>query len=112
MVERHQHRGGVRRAAAKAAAHRDAFAQRDVGAEGAATRRRQRMGRPDREVVGSGHPSRTGDRSEEHTSELQSLMRISYAVYCLKNKLYTNPIVRSHAYQPCMTLYCYFYSTF
>src|SRR3546814_1412350 len=31
-------------------------------------------------------------RSEEHTSELQSLMRISYAVFCLKkkNKLYTN----------------------
>src|SRR3546814_3996623 len=27
-----------------------------------------------------------GDRSEEHTSELQSLMRISYAVFCLKNK--------------------------
>src|SRR3546814_9238366 len=26
------------------------------------------------------------DRSEEHTSELQSLMRISYAVCCLKNK--------------------------
>src|SRR3546814_2008500 len=25
-----------------------------------------------------------GDRSEEHTSELQSLMRISYAVFCLK----------------------------
>src|SRR3546814_2986823 len=25
-------------------------------------------------------------RSEEHTSELQSLMRISYAVFCLKNK--------------------------
>src|SRR3546814_4192980 len=34
------------------------------------------------------------DRSEEHTSELQSLMRISYAVFCLKkkttNKLYTH----------------------
>src|SRR3546814_5055182 len=28
----------------------------------------------------------TGDRSEEHTSELQSLMRISYAVFCLKKK--------------------------
>src|SRR3546814_9169489 len=28
----------------------------------------------------------TPDRSEEHTSELQSLMRISYAVFCLKNK--------------------------
>src|SRR3546814_4210750 len=27
------------------------------------------------------------DRSEEHTSELQSLMRISYAVFCLKKKI-------------------------
>src|SRR3546814_14038263 len=31
-------------------------------------------------------PSRCADRSEEHTSELQSLMRISYAVFCLKKK--------------------------
>src|SRR3546814_9436986 len=31
-----------------------------------------------------------GVRSEEHTSELQSLMRISYAVFCLKKKTYTN----------------------
>src|SRR3546814_13168032 len=29
-------------------------------------------------------------RSEEHTSELQSLMRISYAVFCLKKKKYRN----------------------
>src|SRR3546814_4133556 len=29
------------------------------------------------------------DRSEEHTSELQSLMRISYAVFCLKKKITT-----------------------
>src|SRR3546814_4505826 len=28
-----------------------------------------------------------GSRSEEHTSELQSLMRISYAVFCLKKKM-------------------------
>src|SRR3546814_4475680 len=28
------------------------------------------------------------DRSEEHTSELQSLMRISYAVFCLKKKIF------------------------
>src|SRR3546814_1167841 len=28
-----------------------------------------------------------GGRSEEHTSELQSLMRISYAVFCLKKKI-------------------------
>src|SRR3546814_9934658 len=31
-----------------------------------------------------------GRRSEEHTSELQSLMRISYAVFCLKKKNNTN----------------------
>src|SRR3546814_5985615 len=30
-------------------------------------------------------------RSEEHTSELQSLMRISYAVFCLKKKKYKIP---------------------
>src|SRR3546814_1070742 len=30
----------------------------------------------------------SGSRSEEHTSELQSLMRISYAVFCLKKKTY------------------------
>src|SRR3546814_7068768 len=30
--------------------------------------------------------ARTRGRSEEHTSELQSLMRISYAVFCLKKK--------------------------
>src|SRR3546814_3929431 len=33
------------------------------------------------------------DRSEEHTSELQSLMRISYAVFCLKKKTHvSNPV--------------------
>src|SRR3546814_3484259 len=31
-----------------------------------------------------------GRRSEEHTSELQSLMRISYAVFCLKKKIKKN----------------------
>src|SRR3546814_4423068 len=35
---------------------------------------------------------RLGKRSEEHTSELQSLMRISYAVFCLKKKKNTNEI--------------------
>src|SRR3546814_8174891 len=39
-------------------------------------------------------------RSEEHTSELQSLMRISYAVFCLKNKkihiTHTNRITSNH----------------
>src|SRR3546814_4344588 len=32
-------------------------------------------------------------RSEEHTSELQSLMRISYAVFCLKNKMASIPFL-------------------
>src|SRR3546814_3679169 len=36
-------------------------------------------------AIGIGHQY----RSEEHTSELQSLMRISYAVFCLKNKTTT-----------------------
>src|SRR3546814_5191163 len=35
-------------------------------------------------------PPRLVERSEEHTSELQSLMRISYAVFCLKKKTRTN----------------------
>src|SRR3546814_6794471 len=35
--------------------------------------------------VAQPHPP-LGNRSEEHTSELQSLMRISYAVFCLKKK--------------------------
>src|SRR3546814_8764996 len=39
----------------------------------------------------------TGKRSEEHTSELQSLMRISYVVFCLKKKNKTQPI---HINQP------------
>src|SRR3546814_7848326 len=33
----------------------------------------------------------TMQRSEEHTSELQSLMRISYAVFCLKKKTHNAP---------------------
>src|SRR3546814_5175947 len=36
--------------------------------------------------LGKGGLIRVGERSEEHTSELQSLMRSSYAVFCLKHK--------------------------
>src|SRR3546814_7617499 len=36
------------------------------------------------------------DRSEEHTSELQSLMRISYAVFCLKKKRHYDTKIHSH----------------
>src|SRR3546814_6642038 len=46
-------------------------------------------------VVSTASPAIAGDavdttRSEEHTSELQSLMRKSYAVFCLKNKKHTH----------------------
>src|SRR3546814_9605492 len=37
-----------------------------------------------------GHYWRLAERSEEHTSELQSLMRISYAVFCLKKQKHNN----------------------
>src|SRR3546814_4462648 len=59
--------------------HREARA----AAEGHRIRRAARVS----EVRGhaGGEPHRQG-RSEEHTSELQSLMRISYAVFCLKKK--------------------------
>src|SRR3546814_7920555 len=38
-------------------------------------------------------------RSEEHTSELQSLMRISYAVFCLKKKKHTHTHTKHHNHQ-------------
>src|SRR3546814_5929482 len=48
-------------------------------------------------------PSDVAPRSEEHTSELQSLMRISYAVFCLKKKTHdtkhknsTSPNTKTH----------------
>src|SRR3546814_10693664 len=41
---------------------------------------------PSRHALAEHHEIDECVRSEEHTSELQSLMRISYAVFCLKNK--------------------------
>src|SRR3546814_8748188 len=41
-------------------------------------------------------PELQAHRSEEHTSELQSLMRISYAVFCLKKKIKDNLLQRQH----------------
>src|SRR3546814_5512042 len=44
-------------------------------------------------------------RSEEHTSELQSLMRISYAVFCLKKKTKTSTInMTIHKLKPLLTI--------
>src|SRR3546814_10731724 len=52
---------------------REAHLERDEGGHRGIARRPGRL-------------AGTEDRSEEHTSELQSLMRISYAVFCLKKK--------------------------
>src|SRR3546814_9485739 len=43
--------------------------------------------------LGLPEPEETGTRSEEHTSELHALMRISYAVFCLKKKT-----IATHSY--------------
>src|SRR3546814_8318865 len=48
---------------------------------------RRRLMAPIREAIAEA--TRRECRSEEHTSELQSLMRISYAVFCLKKKTTT-----------------------
>src|SRR3546814_2711633 len=45
-----------------------------------------RRGRGGRARARAADDALAGTRSEEHTSELQSLMRISYAVFCLKKK--------------------------
>src|SRR3546814_2889195 len=68
------HRGQARPAAPPPALHRR---DRPVRAADAEPERRDH-------VLGARH--RGEGRSEEHTSELQSLMRISYAVFCLKKK--------------------------
>src|SRR3546814_6410122 len=64
--------------------------------------RAARLSRGFREGADRGGLSRRADprglrrqRSEEHTSELQSLMRISYAVFCLKKKILTHLIHQS-----------------
>src|SRR3546814_9521357 len=63
----------------QAAAHRGEAVARNARAARGGLRRTPRS------TGTSAAPSRT-IRSEEHTSELQSLMRISYAVFCLKKK--------------------------
>src|SRR3546814_3967105 len=49
------------------------------------------------DVVTVMHAGKVLARSEEHTSELQSLMRISYAVFCLKKNNATRPHIHKSA---------------
>src|SRR3546814_8593240 len=74
-----------RRRAASRAAHRSR------GRGGCERRSRARRRRAVAAAPPSRHRRGNGPlRSEEHTSELQSLMRISYAVFCLKKKKKTH----------------------
>src|SRR3546814_3495167 len=47
----------------------------------------RRIANPSHRAQSGSQDARSRVRSEEHTSELQSLMRISYAVFCLKKKI-------------------------
>src|SRR3546814_4885662 len=69
---------GLEQLGAQQQGQRAAFQQHDE--------REDEVHRPDIFVVGGKQPA----RSEEHTSELQSLMRISYAVFCLTKQKYKN----------------------
>src|SRR3546814_3181368 len=77
-------RAALRRHPARSAQIRSRADRRGVEARGRATRADRRLPQTARRRVALPVPD--GLRSEEHTSELQSLMRISYAVFCLKNK--------------------------
>src|SRR3546814_1903064 len=58
----------------------------------------------ERAVDANPPPAPGGKRSEEHTSELQSLMRNSYAVFCLKKKkTKTNHVTHNNNYHPSNT---------
>src|SRR3546814_6882574 len=79
-------------------------AERAVAARRACQRAvREKPVQPDRAVrQGRCHRARLGRRSEEHTSELQSLMRISYAAFCLKKKKHkTLTIAKSESLLTC-----------
>src|SRR3546814_5357778 len=71
------------------ATDRNTDALRDFGADARFGKRGQRRADMSwRQHVDANAVLGEVDRSEEHTSELQSLMRISYAVFCLKKKNY------------------------
>src|SRR3546814_3906479 len=70
-------------------ARRSGRAETPPAARRCRSKGRARKSRTDCPAPGCGNSSRPEtprSRSEEHTSELQSLMRISYAVFCLKKK--------------------------
>src|SRR3546814_2145390 len=86
FLSRHHRHSGHGRTLARRQAGRGARAQDSALPVAAVPRRRGIYRFPRKIRTADGNPARLQDRSEEHTSELQSLMRISYAVFCLKKK--------------------------
>src|SRR3546814_7326495 len=68
-----------------------------VGRDFADAARAMHEGRTAEDMIHGQASPEEARRSEEHTSELQSLMRISYAVFCLKK---TNNLTRKHYSAP------------
>src|SRR3546814_3863581 len=73
------------------------------GCPGRVSGRRAGWTRRDRALV-PGPCAGPRPRSEEHTSELQSLMRISYAVFCLKKKKYVSSLYATFKFTRMMTI--------
>src|SRR3546814_6375935 len=73
--------GGTHAGDHVAALHLLAFTDQNLGKMPIARFNAPAMGKVDHVAIAA------APRSEEHTSELQSLMRISYAVFCLKKKM-------------------------
>src|SRR3546814_1812429 len=71
-----------------------------LGADGQLRLSGLKLDAPLLHLSANGYRRRNGtfhfERSEEHTSELQSLMRISYAVFCLKKKQITKTLYLTH----------------
>src|SRR3546814_5238559 len=87
--------GGVGERTGAATRRKDAF-QKTLSRTGRAARASRAPPWPPRRPCPSRRAGRA--RSEEHTSELQSLMRISYAVFCLKKKTTSNTHKKTKLY--------------
>src|SRR3546814_4654416 len=97
-VHRHGDRAGADRSDARhcAAGRNDGDDGDDAGADP------ELFGERGGSLHRQGFQERSSRRSEEHTSELQSLMRISYAVFCLQNKnqkISTSPTSPAYKYK-------------
>src|SRR3546814_1679389 len=92
-VPRRHRRAGVRQDRVRAARLGARALRRRVRLR---RREGQRRARADDAGAGARRGCEIDGRSEEHTSELQSLMRISYAVFCLNKKTITKYMYRTH----------------